>query len=75
MTPHPFWMVKGEGPATAIHMSRRDAEIEADRLARKMPGMRFYVLQAVACHVKVEVQRIDMTDMAEAMDADATIPF
>ena len=74
MTPQPFWMVKGEGPATAIHMSRRDAENEADRLARKMPGTRFYVLQAVACHVKVEVQRIDLTEMAEIAEDDM-MPF
>lgn len=56
--PKPFWMVKGAGPASAIHHSRGAAEAEAQRLARLHPGNEFFVMEAVAVHRKVDVERI-----------------
>lgn len=68
--PERFWMVKGAGPASACHGSRAGAEREAERLARQNPGTLFYVLEAVACHRRVDVERI-------ALDGrdDPEIPF
>lgn len=73
-SPQPFWMVKGAGPAKAIHGTRADAEREADRLARNNPGEAFYVLQAIACHRKVDVERISLIEAALDMD-DEELPF
>lgn len=56
--PKPFWMVKGHGPASAIHHSRSAAEAEAQRLARTHPGNEFFVMEAVAMHRRIDVERI-----------------
>lgn len=63
-----FWMVKGDGPAVAKHSCRADAEREADRLARLNPGVEFYVLEAVAGHRKLDVERV-------SFDPSDLIPF
>ncbi|WP_028029914.1 hypothetical protein [Gemmobacter nectariphilus] len=72
--PRPFWMVKGAGPTNAIHATRMDAEREADRLAKQNPGVNFYVLQAIACHRKIEVERVSLIEATLDMD-DEEIPF
>lgn len=71
--PAKFWMVKGGGPASATHGSREAAEREADRLARLSPGTLFFVLEAVACHRRVDVERIAF-DRKPGPD-DPEIPF
>lgn len=74
--PQPFWMVKGAGPASAIHGTRHEAEREAQRLARNHPGVAFYVMQTIACHRKVDVERISLIEAALDMDDDdEQIPF
>lgn len=55
----PFWMVQGAGPATVRHSTRQLAEMEARRLARENPGHEFYVMEAVAGHRKINVERIE----------------
>jgi hypothetical protein len=52
-----FWMVwreHGGGP-TMPHTCRKDAEREAERLARKNPGENFIVLEAVAACSKNDI--------------------
>lgn len=51
-----FWMVKGNGPTSYTHLTRRLAEEEAARLARKSPGEDFFVLETVSAVTKNEVQ-------------------
>lgn len=58
--PAQFWMVAGDGPASARHPSREIAEREAERLARANPGTPFFVMEAVACHRRVDVERISL---------------
>lgn len=72
--PAKFWMVKGDGPASATHGSREAAEREADRLARLSPGTLFFVLEAVACHRRVDVERISL-DGRNDPRKDHLIPF
>lgn len=69
--PARFWMVKGAGPTSCCHDTLDSAEREAARLARAFPGARFFVLEAVACHRKVDVERIDL----RATDDDQELPF
>lgn len=73
MQPRKFWMVKGAGPTTCIHFEREDADREADRLSRLHPGVNFYILEAVACHRKVDVERIDLSERIDAENDE--IPF
>lgn len=56
--PRKFWMIKGDGPTNHIHETRHGAELEADRLARLHPGIQFFVLEAVACHRRHDIERI-----------------
>lgn len=71
--PRRFWMVKGVGPTQHRHVTRADAECEAERLARLNPGERFFVLEAVTAHIRYDVHRIVLKD-ADAMDDDE-LPF
>ena len=73
-TPTKFWMVKGDGPAIVPHGSRAVAESEAERLARLHPGTPFFVLEAVACHRRVDVERISLDGKGDPR-ADPEIPF
>ena len=57
-----FWMVQGDGPARVRHSVRAIAEREAQRLARESPGTVFYVMEAVAAHRKVDVERVAFDD-------------
>lgn len=52
-----FWVVWQEngGVPTRKHATPRDASNEAERLARKCPGERFFVLCSIASCVKVDV--------------------
>ena len=65
-----FWMVQGDGPARVRHSSRAIAEREAQRLARENPGAVFYVMEAVAGHRKIDVERVDF-----GRPLDDGIPF
>ena len=58
--PRQFWMVSGDGPSSVRHPTQLDAEIEADRLARANPGKVFFVMEAIAVHRKVDVERRDL---------------
>lgn len=60
--PEKFWMVQGQGPAHCRHASQASAEAEAQRLARSYPGQTFFVMEAVAAHRKIEVERIALRD-------------
>lgn len=71
--PRRFWMVKGSGPASYVHHSQSSAEAEAERLARCNPGECFFVLEAVAAHIRHDVRRIVLSD-ADAIDEDE-LPF
>lgn len=68
--PKPFWMVKGAGPASATHHSRAAAEAEAQRLARLHPRQEFFVMEAVAVHLKVDVERVVFRE-----DHEEELPF
>ncbi|UFM64203.1 hypothetical protein LOS78_01650 [Paracoccus sp. MA] len=70
--PAKFWMVKGDGPASAMHGTREAAEGEAARLARMNPGTLFFVMEAVACHRRVEVERIALDGKPDPRDE---LPF
>lgn len=58
--PEIFWMVSGNGPAVVRHSEREVAFREARRLAAENPGVEFFVVQAIACIRKVDVETIDM---------------
>lgn len=72
--PQPFWMVKGEGPSGVQHGTPEAAELEADRLARAKPGKSFYVMQAISCHRKVDVERTDLIAIVDEY-LDRNNPF
>lgn len=57
MSDKPFWMVYGEGqrPPAFKHATFESARLEAERLARLLPGVRFYVLSAIARALKADV--------------------
>lgn len=64
--PKMFWMVRGpDGPPRVMHMHPDAAEAEAERLARVNPGKTFYVLEAIAAHRRVDVERIDLRDLSD----------
>jgi hypothetical protein len=50
MTSDRFWMVygAGQGAPTARHKSFDSARTEAERLARMVPGVRFFILETVS---------------------------
>lgn len=62
MTRATFWMVHGTGPSTVRHHDLESARREAKRLAKKHPDTDFFVLQAMDCYVKREVERIEVAD-------------
>ena len=55
-----FWTVWSPdgGAPTYRHISRQAAVHEAERLARKVPGRQFFVLQATDLRVVNDMQRI-----------------
>ncbi len=69
--PRKFWMVSGDGPSRLRHPDRLSAEVEAQRLARANPGTPFFVMEAIAVHRKVDVERIDLGDAPHVDD----VPF
>lgn len=73
MTNDRFWMVygAGQGAPTARHKSFDSARTEAERLARMVPGIRFFILETVGAVEKVDVQFIDL----RSRDLDDEIPF
>ena len=69
-----FWMVwnpDGRGPRYE-HMSRSNADREAQRLARENPGQEFYVLKAVAGFV-TQHQPVESIKLRKPQEDD--IPF
>ena len=57
----PYWMVHcpTQGPSRHPHNSRAAAEAEAERLARRHPGHRFFVLGTASAHmVRDPVERV-----------------
>ena len=73
-TPKRFWMVHGDrtGPTNYRHTFREDAVHEAKRLARNSPDVTFYVLEAVAAFVKIDVQEMELPSVDVEDDG---IPF
>jgi len=72
---HKFWMIyspQGSAP-TAMHLTRWDADMEAERLAEANPGREFYVLKAVngRCAPKLAVGKIAIC----GKHPEAGIPF
>jgi len=65
-------MVHGDGMGAPAfkHITRDLAIREAKRLAGLHPGIRFYILEAIACAEKTDVVVTDMRG-----DADDLIPF
>jgi len=55
-----FWMVYGDGQGapTAKHASRGIAETEAKRLARRNPGIEFFVLETISRAKKYDVELV-----------------
>lgn len=66
-------MVLGSGEPTLRHPSKQSAQSEAERLARKMPGYEFVVLESLATVVKPDVQW-ELNDMDGSQSPD-DIPF
>lgn len=64
-------MVLGRGIPTVRHDSRREAEAEAERLARNNPGETFHVLAAVAAHRFVQTVRVSL----DGLEEDGGLPF
>lgn len=67
-----FWMVwnpQSRAP-TLKHSTEESANAEADRLARKVPGERFYVLQAKRFVEKSDLVRVELQPVS-----DDDIPF
>lgn len=62
MTSDRFWMVygAGQGAPTARHKCFDSARTEAERLARMVPGVRFFILETVGAVEKIDVQFIDL---------------
>ena len=52
-----FWIVWCEngGPPTIRHNTEQSARVEAERLARNVPGRRFVVLRTIAACEKIDV--------------------
>lgn len=59
-----FWLVWNDGghAPTHKHLSERDAKREAERLARKVRGQRFVVLEAVEACCVTEVHWTALVD-------------
>lgn len=58
----PFWMVwspQGSAP-THQHWTDREAIQEAERLARKCPGKKFYVLAAMQMLEVNDIRRVEI---------------
>lgn len=75
--PETFWMVYGldQGAPTARHSSRSRAEDEARRLARNCPGIKFFVLETVACAEKIDVVFIRHKRLSANGIDDSDLPF
>lgn len=67
-----FWMIYGDGQGkpTVKHHSLESAKAEASRLARGLPGVRFFILEAVGAVEKVDVRFMNFRDKY-----DDGIPF
>lgn len=74
-TPAKFWMVKGYGPTNYIHETQDSAEAEAERLAAANPGQPFVVLEAIAAHRCITVQRFEMRENYASTVSDEEIAF
>lgn len=65
-TAPPFWLVWCEngGPPTVKHPDEASAIREAERLAKRSPGLRFFVLATIcaATHQHTVFERFDLTD-------------
>jgi hypothetical protein len=73
-------MIYGEGQRAPVmmHKTFASAKTEANRLARQAPGVRFFILEAVAAAERVDVQFTDFRLDGKARnvrDLDAEIPF
>ncbi len=62
-----FWMIWNEGnrAPTIKHPDEESARIEAERLVRLNPGQKFYLLVAIDCCQKYDVQ----------WQGDSEVPF
>jgi len=74
--PETFWMVYGLGQRqpTVRHKTFASAQGEAERLARTVPGVAFYVLEAVSVSRRVDVETIRLEPSAYQIDG-GDIPF
>ncbi len=74
--PETFWMVYGLGQRqpTVRHKTFASAQGEAERLARTVPGVAFYVLEAVSVSRRVDVETIRLEPGQRAITEDE-IPF
>ena len=72
-----FWMVYGMGQhqPTVRHKSIISARQEAERLARSVPGVDFFVLETVGAARKVDVEYLDFRGPANGREMDDEIPF
>jgi hypothetical protein len=65
MNENSFYMVYREGQGNNApahkHLTRHDATLEAERLARQFPGNKFYVLEAVSCCIKHDVEWVQLS--------------
>ncbi|EKF40849.1 hypothetical protein NA8A_18197 [Nitratireductor indicus C115] len=74
--PETFWMVYGLGQRqpTVRHKTFASAQGEAERLARTVPGVAFYVLEAVSVSRRVDVETIRLRE-GLPYPCDDEIPF
>lgn len=71
-----FWLIwspQGVTPPSRRHDTPDSAQKEAERLAREAPGKEFYVLAAVGCAKKIDVEWSKASD--EAFEEPDGIPF
>lgn len=56
-----FWMIWSPSghPPTHRHQTYESARVEAERLARSVPGSEFFILQAVGMRQMDSMRRID----------------
>lgn len=66
------WSPAGRTPPGYKHLTYRDAEVEAKRLAGKTPGETFFVLEAVSMARTLEP--VSVTRLRSIFD-DEGIPF
>lgn len=70
-----IWSPTGRTPPSVQHPTIKEANTEAQRLARLNPGSKFYVLTAETLVVKRDVDIIRLEGKADRICEHCEIPF